>query len=205
VYSAANNLFLHGLQFAISIILESLFFLLYVLFLPIEAVNSSGMSSYIRAMPWLPNTNDHKLLTLCWRSFSGWGNIYDMHCCSGKGRHSIVYESLPQSNTWISQDARPKIVHAPLTLIFRIGQGAYRYWFCPWRRPIHHFWLFATNCQIDYPRCKTKNRWHSVDAQVQGGVGRVSPLFLPVQMSNMSFMDVWNQWPDRLHRMQDQK
>ena len=50
-YSTANNLFLHVLQSAILIILESLFFLLYVVFLAIKAVNSSVMSSFICAKP----------------------------------------------------------------------------------------------------------------------------------------------------------
>jgi len=30
-----------------------------------------------------------------------------------------------------------------------------------------HLWMFATNCQLGYPRCKTKNHWRSVDADFQ--------------------------------------
>ena len=51
VYSTANNLSVHGSQCIESMILESVFFLYYVVFLPIEAVNSSVMNTYIHAMP----------------------------------------------------------------------------------------------------------------------------------------------------------
>ena len=43
-YSTANNLFLHVLQSATLIVVESVFFLLYVEFLAIKSVNSSVMS-----------------------------------------------------------------------------------------------------------------------------------------------------------------
>jgi hypothetical protein len=50
-YSTAHDLFLHVLQSVILIILEFVFFLLYVVFLAIKADNSSVMSSFIHAKP----------------------------------------------------------------------------------------------------------------------------------------------------------
>ena len=64
-----------------------------------------------------------------------------------------------------------------MTPIFRMGQGLSRDCFCPSRRPIPHLWMFAINRQLDYPRCKTKNHWCSVDAHFQDRAGSVSLLF----------------------------
>jgi len=54
-------------------------------------------------------------------SFSRWGNKDIVHCFDLKCRHYIVYELLPQSNIYINKDEIPKIVDAPLMLIFRMG------------------------------------------------------------------------------------
>ena len=40
-----------------------------------------------------------------------------------KGSHYFTYEFGPPSIIQINQDARPEIIDAPLTLVFRIGQG----------------------------------------------------------------------------------
>ena len=96
-YSTANDPIRHVLQFAKSIILESVFLLLYVLFLPIKAINGAVLSSYLCGVPWVSKMQDLKLLMLRWWSFSSWGNPYVMHCFSWKGRHYFIYESLPHS------------------------------------------------------------------------------------------------------------
>ena len=80
MHLAASNLFLHVLQCAILIILESVFFLSYDIFLPRKVVTSAVISSYIRAMPWLPIIQDQKLLTVSWHSLPWWGNIYMLYC-----------------------------------------------------------------------------------------------------------------------------
>jgi len=127
--SASNNHILHALQIAISIILKSVLLLLYLVLLTTNVVNSSVMSSSICIMPWLPNMPDQTLLTLCWYSFSWWGNEDSVHWFGCKGRHYMLYELLPQSDSHIAQGTRPRIVDAPLTLIFRMGQGVCRLWF----------------------------------------------------------------------------
>jgi len=60
VYSMANNLFLHVLQFAISIIWESVFFFWYSVFLPIKVVNSAVMCSNMCVMPRFAKMKDHQ-------------------------------------------------------------------------------------------------------------------------------------------------
>jgi len=50
-YSATNNLFLDVLQSATLMILEYEFFLQYVAYLAIEAVNSSVISAFMRTKP----------------------------------------------------------------------------------------------------------------------------------------------------------
>ena len=127
-YLAANDLFLDILQFAVSIILESVFFILFFVFKPRKVVNSSVMSWSIWAIPWLPNMQDQKLLMLHWCQFSGWGNTYVMHCFEWKHSQNILNDLLAQSDTYISHNATPGIGAALWTLIFRMGQGVCCYW-----------------------------------------------------------------------------
>ena len=81
------------LQFAISINLESAFFLWYILFLPIQAGNNSVMCSKIHVMPWLPNMQDKTLWILSWCSFSG---------CGTERRSCVCPYRLPISYQWMS-------------------------------------------------------------------------------------------------------
>jgi len=63
-FSTSSNHFLHVLQFAIMIILESMYLLSYVVFLPIKVVNSSVMRLNNHAMPSLPNLQELTLITV---------------------------------------------------------------------------------------------------------------------------------------------
>jgi len=65
-------MFLHDLQFMISINLESMFFLWYTVFWPIKVVNNTVMGAKIHMMLWLPNMQDLKLFTLCGHTL--WGS-----------------------------------------------------------------------------------------------------------------------------------
>ena len=51
-----------------------------------------------------------------------------------------------------------------MTLIFTMPQGACRCCFCQHRMPICHNWMSTTNRNINYPRCKARNCWRSVNA-----------------------------------------
>jgi len=99
------------------------------------------------------------------------GNIPSVS--ASKGCQVIFYECLWSGATQITEDARPKIVDPPLTLIFKMGLGGYCNLFCQYRQQILCFWLSATYCLSDYPGCNTKICWHSVDAHIQDGVGSV--------------------------------
>jgi len=71
--SSTNDVFLHAGQLAISINLESVFYLWYIVFVHIRAVSNSIMNGKIHAMPSFPNMQQPKMLTLRSRSFSGCG------------------------------------------------------------------------------------------------------------------------------------
>jgi len=62
---------------------------------------------------------------LCWFILWWCGNDDIMHHNAWTGRKYIVYESLPQLNTYTTQDVKPNIIDAPLMLSFRMGQ-----WLC---------------------------------------------------------------------------
>ena len=63
----------------------------------------------------------------------------------------------------------------------------------------------AIKCHIDYPRCETKNRWRSVDADFHDGAGSMSLPLLPINAANTPFITICNQLPLRSPQMQDQK
>jgi len=154
-------------------------FLVYVVFLAIKAVNSSVMSSFIRAQCWLPDMQDQILFKLRWHSVSWWGNVFVMRCLKWKPCHNIVYEILPHCDTQITQDPTPKIIDTPLTLNLRMGQRACWYYFHlgSQRRP--QLCEAATNHHLAYTRCTAKYRWRSIDAHFQNGAGTMSYTLLP--------------------------
>ena len=73
----------------------------------------------------------------CWHSYSRWGRERVASAFAYKGGQYVSYASLEPMSALITQDARPEIVDAPLTLISRIGQGAFVYIFWSQRRPVH--------------------------------------------------------------------
>jgi len=105
-----------------------------------------------------------------------------------KGCHVLVQEYFWSCATHITEDARPEIVDARLTLIFTMGQQVYRYQFCQQRWPIISLWLSATYRPSDYPRCKMRNCWCSVDAPFSDEVGSLKFRFLPLKAANTMIM-----------------
>jgi len=85
--------------------------------LPIKAAKNSFMSEYNLSEVWVPRTHDQKSLTLRWRSFSWWGREGIAVCFAYKGGQEFLCDWLQPIGGVISQDAWPKIVDAPLTLI----------------------------------------------------------------------------------------
>ena len=98
--------------------------------LPLKAANHSSMTDYNLSEVWFPRMHDQKSLTLRWRTFSWWGREGIAICFAYKGSLRFLYDWLQPFGGVISQDAWPKIVDAPLTLIFMMGQGGYCDLFC---------------------------------------------------------------------------
>jgi hypothetical protein len=64
------------------------------------------------------------------------------------------------------EDALPKIIDAPLTLISKMWQGPCHLPFCQSRRPILHLWIDATMQPFDCWMGMTVNHWCSVDTHL---------------------------------------
>ena len=71
----------------------------------------------------------------------------------------------------IITDARPKIVDASLTLIFRMGQEACRMRFYQLRWPLLPLWMDAIMQLCDCGMGKTVNHWRSIDAHLRAILG----------------------------------
>jgi len=54
---------------------------------------------------------------LCWRSFPEWGREHVVFSFAYKGGQYLIYEWPQPIATQITQDARPKFIDSPLTLI----------------------------------------------------------------------------------------
>jgi len=65
----------------------------------------------------LPDLQDKKSLTLCWHSISEWGRDRETRSFAYKARQSCISEYSQPIAMPITNDARPKIIDAPLTLI----------------------------------------------------------------------------------------
>ena len=75
---------------------------------------------------WLAMMGGQQSFTLHWRSFLRWGR--ERFTSSGfyEGGHYFIYDCLQPVTPQITQDTRPTIVDAPLTLICKMGRGGYR-------------------------------------------------------------------------------
>jgi len=170
--------------------------------LPIKAANNSVMTDYNLSEVWFSRIHDQKSLTLRWRSFSWWGREGIAICFAYKGGQKFLYDWLQPMGGVISKDTWPRIVDAPLTLIFMMGQGGYCNLFCLWRQSIIPLCLTTTYRRCDFPGRMTKNDWHSVDAHFHDAAGRVLQSVLPIKAANNSSMTDYNQlevWFPRTH------
>jgi len=88
---------------------------------------------------------------------------------------------------------------------FEMGLSFFRFLFVLWRRLILCLWLCVTCRPPDYPIYVTSNRWRSVDAHFQDGVGIIGLSIFPIDVVKTSFLTVWNLSPTRLPRICDQQ
>jgi len=103
------------------------------------------------------------------------------------GQNFINRQSQPHP-AMINHDARPKVVHTPLTRIVKMGQGACMCFFGWYRRPIHWLCLTTTKSLFNYLIYTTKNCWRSVDAHLQDGAGSELLSRLPIMAANCLIM-----------------
>jgi len=120
-------------------------------------------------------------------------------------RQNFIYRQQWTHRTCNTPNARPKIVHPLLTLIFNIGQGACRVLFRLSRGPLLWFCLAMTKSLFNHLTYMTKNHWSFVDTHFENGAGSALLSLLPIKAANTSFMNVHNQLPFQLPRMQDQE
>ena len=169
---------------------------------PIMAANTMIMHSNNQIACELPDLQDQKLMTLCGRSYSEWGLECVATSFAHKDSQYHIYEWPQPIATQITNDARSTIVDTLLTILFRMRQGAYGSLFCLKGQPIPHWWMAATDRHSDYQWCKTNNRWHSVDAQIQNGAVSVWLSLLHTNPANITLM-IGRKWsPSRLRMMQ---
>jgi hypothetical protein len=91
---------------------------------PIKPANSRYIDVCDHSPIRLPKMQDQKSLSLHWCSFSEWSRVCVTFSFASEGSLYLVYEHLHRIATQITQGARPKIIDSPLTLTFRMGQGA---------------------------------------------------------------------------------
>jgi hypothetical protein len=99
-------------------------------FLPIKAANTPLITVSNNSQLRLVMMQNQKLLTLRWRSFSEGGSDRTVYIFADKGCQYAAYNSVQQFTTQITNEAKPKIVDTPLTLIFRRAHWPYRTPFC---------------------------------------------------------------------------
>jgi len=146
---------------------------------------------------------DHQSVTFQWFAFSGWCTESVATVVAPKGGQYLLYGCLQPIACCITQDARPKIIDTPLTLIFRMGQTVCCFCFCHSRQPIPYVWMAATNRHFGYPRCTAKNRWRSVDAHFQNGVVTLPLAILSIKAANTLVLHNSNEITFQLLYLQD--
>jgi len=114
----------------------------------------------------LPN-NRHSMGSFCCNSVILRVLIY-------KTGHNFVYCHYLPYRTLINDDARPKIVDTPWTVIFKIEQEACGFFFGLYRRSVLYLCITMTKSHFNYLTYKTKHCCHSVDAHVQDQVRSMS-------------------------------
>jgi len=180
-------------------------FLWFIVFLLIKAVNSSVMSSNIGVMPWLPHTQDQKLLTLHWRSSSDRGREHVAVVLAPKGSQYLINGYLQPIRTEITQDANLNIIDPPLLLILRMGQWPCYSLCCLFKLLISRLCISSTKSPFNYRTYKNKNRWCSVDAHFQSVAVILSVSLLPMKAANMLVMHNSEQISAQIPYLQDRK
>jgi hypothetical protein len=154
-------------------------------------------------------------LVLCWLKRPPihciWSNTTNQHLdnprCKGKIRWCLGngYAKQQSNCCTITILTWPKIVDAPLTLIFRMGQWLYSVLFCLSRLPIQPLCWKEIQLLNNYHSYKTKNCWRSVDPHFQNGAVTMSLAVLPIKAVSTTVMLDSDEITSQLRYLQDQK
>jgi len=121
-------------------------------------------------------------------------------CCGRYGLYTLFWLLLygkRLKNTWWQLCKWNKLL-----LSWRMWQE-YPVHICLYRLPSPGLWMVVIKHHIYYQRCKTKNRWRSVDAHFQHGVGSVLLSLFAMKAANTMFLTVCNLLPPRLPKIHD--
>jgi len=99
-------------------------------FLSIITVKTIYIDNNLHIVLWSTMMDGQQLLTLCWRSFWRWRRKCFNFTFAYKGSQKFLHDWLQPIGGVISPDTWPKIVDAPLTLIFMMGHGGFCCLFC---------------------------------------------------------------------------
>jgi len=144
------------------------------------------MNAKICAMPWLPDMPQVILLKHRWHSFWACDREHVTVVYPSKGCQYLINGCLQPIRTWMIQNGKLKMVHAPLTLILRMERWTCCCLCCLYQQPIHRLCIKATKSLCKDRNDKTTNRWRSVDSHSVNGAVTVLLSLLPTKAANTS-------------------
>ena len=99
-------------------------------FLRIKVINTVVMYNHCEITSQLPDEQDLKWWMFCWQSFSRWGRERVASFFAYKGCQQFYYLNSQPNCIFSTRLTWPTIIDAPLTFIFKMGQGVFRFSFC---------------------------------------------------------------------------
>ena len=140
-----------------------------------------------------PKLQDQKSFMLHWHAFPKWGREVVAMSFAKRGRQYYLYGCPQHIARRITQDARLKIIDAPLTLIFAMGQWLCPTMFCLLRLPKRWLCINVTKSHFNDLTYNTQNCWRSIDADCQEIIAILSIAFLPVRADNSVIININDQ------------
>jgi hypothetical protein len=148
-------------------------------------IHSFGCYGKLKGSLILSGSSVNDLILYCPVGCGGINRYLSDH----KDWHILFYICLWSIATHITNDERPEIIEAQLTLIFKMVQGAFHFLILLSLRPILSLWLYLTCHPLDYPRYTTSNCWRSVDTHLQTVAGHMYLFVLITMAANPSKMN----------------
>jgi len=122
-----------------------------------------------------------------------------------KAADMLIMDNSKQIASQTTYLQRPKIVDAPLTLIFSLGLLTCQFLLCLKRLAIRRLWITVSISPPKPLTYKTKYCWRSVDSHFQHGAVTVSLSLLPIKAAYTLVMDNSEQIASQLTHLQDRK